>query len=307
MFSKLAYYLLVIPLSFLPLWWLYIFTDFFYLLLITIIPYRRAVVRENIKNSFPELNARQHKAIERRFYRHFTDLLAEAVKNLTVSKMELKKRIHVLNRDAIDQLYIQGKSVIFVSGHYNNWEWIVSAQNFLFAHQAVGIGMPLTNSFWDKKINQRRSRFGMKIVNAKNFKQTLIDQRNEPVSLLVLADQSPGNSLKSYWMKFLNQTTAVAFGAEQIAHEYNYAVVYLHMTKVRRGYYEVVFESITDNPKLEEYGKITESHVASLENDITSEPAFWIWSHKRWKREIPSDLVKLRTEQYEKFKSKFRS
>jgi KDO2-lipid IV(A) lauroyltransferase len=307
MLSKLAYYILVIPISFLPLWLLYIFTDFFYLLLATIIPYRRAVVRENIKNSFPELNARQHKVIERRFYRHFTDLLAEAVKNLTVSKMELKKRIHVLNRDAIDQLYIQGKSVIFVGGHYNNWEWIICAQNFLFAHQAVGIGMPMTNSFWDEKINQRRSRFGMKIVNAKNFKETLTMQKSEPVSLLVLADQSPGDSLKSYWMKFLNQTTAVAFGAEQIAHEHNYAVVYLHMKKVRRGYYEVIFEPITDNPKLEEYGKITESHLASLENDITSEPAFWIWSHKRWKREIPSDLIKLREEQYEKFKSKFRA
>jgi KDO2-lipid IV(A) lauroyltransferase len=79
------------------------------------------------------------------------------------------------------------------------------------------------------------------------------------------------------------------------------------MKKVRRGYYEVIFEPITDNPKLEEYGKITESHLASLENDITSEPAFWIWSHKRWKREIPSDLIKLREEQYEKFKSKFRA
>ncbi|MFA7274341.1 MAG: lysophospholipid acyltransferase family protein [Crocinitomicaceae bacterium] len=306
MLSKLAYYLLVIPISLLPLWVLYLLTDLFYILILTIVPYRRQVVRANIKNSFPELNKKQHKAIERKFYHHFTDLLAESVKNLTISKMELKKRIHVLNRDCIDQLFIQGKSVIFVGGHYNNWEWIICAQNFLFAHQAVGIGMPMTNSFWDEKINQRRSRFGMKIVNAKTFKDTLSKEKPNPVSLLVLADQSPGDSLKSYWMKFLNQTTAIAFGAEQIAHEYNYSVVYLHMRKVRRGYYEVIFESITDNPKSEEYGKITETHVASLENDITAEPAFWIWSHKRWKREIPADLEKLRKEQYEKFKSKFR-
>lgn len=307
MLSKLAYYLLVIPISLLPLWVLYIFTDFFYLLLITIVPYRRSVVRENIKKSFPELSNRQRKSIERKFYHHFSDLLAEAVKNLSISKMQLKKRIHVLNRDAIDQLYIQGKSVIFVGGHYNNWEWVICAQNFLFAHQAIGIGMPMTNSFWDKKINQRRSRFGMKIVNAKTFKHLLVEQKNNPVSLLVLADQSPGDSLKSYWMKFLNQDTPIAFGAEQIAHEYNYSVVYLHMKKAKRGYYNVVFELITNDPKSEEYGKITETHVASLENDITIEPAFWIWSHKRWKREIPVNLEKLRKDQYEKFKSKFRS
>jgi KDO2-lipid IV(A) lauroyltransferase len=307
MFSKIAYYVLVIPISLLPLRVLYFFTDIFYLLLITVISYRRPVVRKNIANSFPEKTEKQRRRIERQFYRHFTDLLAEAVKNLTISKMQLKKRIHVLNRDAIDQLYIQGKNVIFVGGHYNNWEWMICAQNFLFAHQAVGIGMPMTNTFWDKRINQRRSRFGMKIVNAKNFKDILSEQKGNPVSLLVLADQSPGDSLKSYWTTFLNQDTAVAFGAEQIAHEYNYSVVYLHMNKAKRGYYEVTFEHICDTPSEMEYGEITESHVKSLESDINKEPQYWIWSHKRWKREIPDNLEQLRKEQYEKFKKKFRS
>lgn len=307
MFSKIAYYVLVIPISLLPLRVLYFFTDIFFLLLISVISYRRKVVRTNIANSFPDKTEKQRRKIERQFYRHFTDLLAEAVKNLTISKMQLKKRIHVLNRDAIDQLYIQGKNVIFVGGHYNNWEWMICAQNFLFAHQAVGIGMPMTNTFWDKRINQRRARFGMKIVNAKNFKNVLSEQKGNPVSLLVLADQSPGDSLKSYWMKFLNQDTAVAFGAEQIAHEYNYSVVYLHMNKAKRGYYEVTFEHICDAPSEMDYGKITESHVHCLESDIIKAPQYWIWSHKRWKREKPDNLDELRKIQYEKFVARFRS
>lgn len=307
MLSKLAYYLLVVPISLLPLRILYLFTDFFYLLLITVISYRRKVVRKNIANSFPDKTPKEKRKIERQFYRHFTDLLAEAVKNLSISKMQLKKRIHVLNRDAIDQLYIQGKNVIFVGGHYNNWEWIICAQNFLFAHQAVGIGMPMTNTFWDKRINLRRSRFGMKIVHAKNFKEVLAAEKGNPVSLLVLADQSPGDSLKSYWTNFLGQDTAVAFGAEQIAHEYNYAVVYLHMNKASRGYYEVTFEEICSNPSEMEYGTITESHVKCLENDIRHKPQYWIWSHKRWKRKVPENLNELRKKQYEKFRSRFRA
>ena len=307
MLSKLAYYLLVIPISLLPLRVLYLFTDIFYLFLISIISYRRKVVRENIARSFPEKTETERKKIERQFYRHFTDLLAEAVKNLTISKMQLKKRIHVQNRDKIDQLYIQGKSVIFVGGHYNNWEWMICAQNFLFAHQAVGIGMPMTNTFWDSRINQRRARFGMKIVNAKTFKDTLLAENTHPVSLLVLADQSPGDSLRSYWTKFLNQDTAVAFGAELIAHENNYAVAYLHMRKAKRGYYEVTFEMICEDPSQMKYGEITEAHVKCLEKDIEEKPQFWIWSHKRWKREIPENLEALRTQQHDKFIKRFRS
>ncbi|MDC1403275.1 lysophospholipid acyltransferase family protein [Crocinitomicaceae bacterium] len=307
MFSKLAYYLLVIPISLLPLWVLYLFTDFFYLLLISIISYRRGVVRKNIANSFSDKTEKERRKIERKFYRHFTDLLAEGVKNLSISKMQLKKRIHVQNRDEIDQLYIQGKNVIFVGGHYNNWEWIICAQNFLFAHQAVGIGMPMTNTFWDKRINLRRSRFGMKIVHAKNFKETLRQENGNPISLLILADQSPGDSMKSYWTKFLNQDTAVAFGVENIAHEYNYAVVFLHMTKVKRGYYNVTFELICDLPSEMQYGEITDAHVKSLENDIYKDPQYWIWSHKRWKREIPENLEELRKRQYEKFIQRYRS
>lgn len=307
MLSKIAYYILVIPISLLPLWLLYLFTDLFYLLLITVVSYRRKVVRKNIANSFPNKTEKERRKIERQFYRYFTDLLAESVKNLTISKMQLKKRIHVLNRDTIDQLYFQGKNVIFVGGHYNNWEWIICAQNFLFAHQAVGIGMPMTNTFWDKRINQRRSRFGMKIVNAKNFKNLLLEEKGNPVSLLVLADQSPGDSLKSYWTKFLNQDTAVAFGAENIAHEYNYSVVYLHMNKVKRGHYQVTFEPICEDPSEMEYGKITDAHVASLEKDIIKQPQYWIWSHKRWKRDVPENLEELRQQQYEKFKTRFRS
>jgi KDO2-lipid IV(A) lauroyltransferase len=171
----------------------------------------------------------------------------------------------------------------------------------------VGIGMPMTNTFWDKRINQRRSRFGMKIVHAKNFKDVLIAENGNPISLLVLADQSPGDSMKSYWTTFLHQPTAIAFGAEMIAHEYNYAVVYLHMHKVKRGYYEVIFEPICDLPSEMEYGQITEAHVQSLEKDILAHPQYWIWSHKRWKRELPQNLQELRKIQYEKFKSKFRS
>src|SRR5690554_6366037 len=136
MFSALAYYLLIYPASLLPLRLMYFFTDFFYLLLISILPYRRKVVRKNLKNSFPEKSEKERRKIERKFYRHLTDLLAEGAKNLSISKKQLLKRFKVENPEVMEQLYAQKKSVLLVSGHYNNWEWLITGQNLLFSHQA---------------------------------------------------------------------------------------------------------------------------------------------------------------------------
>jgi KDO2-lipid IV(A) lauroyltransferase len=305
MLSALAYYILIYPLSLLPLRMMYLFTDFFYLLLITVIPYRRKVVRGNIERSFPNKSAKEIRKIERKFYRHLTDLLAEGAKNLSISKKQLLKRFQVENPEVMERLYEQGKSVLLVSGHYNNWEWLITGQNLLFSHQAVGIGMPLSNGFWDEKLNARRSRFGMKVIHSKIVHE-FFNQNTERTSTLVLADQSPGDATKCYWMEFLNQTSGIVFGPEMLANKYNQAVVYFSLHKVKRGHYSMRLKEITAAPRDLEYGEITEQFVHLLEQTIKEAPQYWIWSHKRWKRTVPKDLAGLRKSQVEKFEEKFR-
>ena len=303
MLQMLLYYCIVRPLSLLPLALLYVITDFFYLLLISFAPYRSKVILGNISRSFPELSTKEHKKIQRKFYRHFCDILAEGIKNLSLSEKDYKKRFKVSNPELVEKIYENNQNVLLVSGHYNNWEWLVTSQNMLFSHQAYGIGMPLTSKFWDKKINEKRSRLGMKVVNAKNYKESLNNQ--ELKSVLVLSDQSPGDSTKSYWMNFLNQQTAVLFGAEIMAHQLNYAVVYFTTHKVKRGHYEMELKLITDNPKNMNWGEITEAHTRLLEKEIMAKPEFWLWSHKRWKRDVPNDIDALREKQKHFFNEKF--
>ncbi len=307
MMAKFAYYFLVLPLSYLPLGVLYIFTDFFFLILITVFPYRKMVIEENLKRSFPNKTQKEIKQLKQQFYLHFCDILAEGIKNLSISKKELQKRFRVKNPEIMDDLFSQNKSVILVSGHYNNWEWLISAQSLLFKHQAMGIGMPMTNKFWDKKINERRMRFGMKVINSKNFKEEIQENSNKPIAILTLADQSPGDSTKAYWTSFLNQETAVLFGIEQMAHANDFAVVFFATRKMKRGHYEMELILITDNPRNLEWGEITEKHLHLLEKEILDKPEFWIWSHKRWKREIPSDIELLKKEQHAKFNERFKS
>lgn len=305
--AKLLYYLFVLPLSYLPLRLIYLLSDFFYILLITVFPYRKKVIDSNLKRSFPDKSDDEIRSLRHKFYHHFTDILAEGIKNLSISEKELKKRFVVKNTELMVQLYDDKKSVLLVSGHYNNWEWLITSQNLLFQHQALGIGMPMTSKFWDKKINDRRQRFGMKVINSKNFKSAIEDHRDVPIAILVLSDQSPPDSRKSYWMNFLNQQTAVLFGAELMAHEHNFSVVFFHTRKIKRGYYEMDLKLITDEPRSMKWGEITEIHAKELENIINEKPEFWVWSHKRWKRDIPSDLEELKLLQKTKFNEKFKS
>ena len=306
LFSKLTFYLIVYPLSRLPLPVLYVFTDFLYLIVYYGIGYRKQVVMQNLMRSFPHKSKQELNAIAKRFYRHFTDLLAEGVKNLSISESELTKRITVQNPELMEELFRQQKSVLLVSGHYNNWEFVITAQHSLFPHQAVGIGKALTNKFWDNKINQLRARMGMRILNHRNTMQKLREWQDETLSILALSDQSPGDSLKSYWTTFLNQPTAVLFGTETMANEFDMPVVFFHLEKTKRGYYQMVLDLITDKPRDEKYGFITEAHTQKLEAIIIQKPEFWLWSHKRWKREIPENLDELKSNQQARFEQKYR-
>lgn len=307
--SKVAYYLFVLPLSKFPLWITYRFSDLFFLLLITVFPYRKKVIEGNIARSFPDLTKKDHRKIKRSFYRYFADMLLEGVKNLGISEKELRKRFQIKNPELMEQLYEQNKSVLLVSAHYMNWEWMITGQDLFFPHKAIGIGMPLTSGYWDKKINTLRSRFGMKVIHAKIVKETFNSylQKGVPTATLVLSDQSPADSTKCYWMTFLHQTTGILFGAEQLANTYDQAVVFYLPKKIKRGYYEVELQLLTDEPRTLPWGEITETHTKLLEKRILEEPGPWLWSHKRWKRTVPDNIPKLKEEQREKFNSLFRT
>lgn len=264
-------------------------------------------MKANVAKSFPNKEKQEQGKIVRSFYRYFTYLLAESVKNLTISDEKLKARMKVRNPEVMDRLYEKNINVLLLSAHYHNWEMLITAQNLVFKHQAIGIGMPLSNKFWDKKINERRERFGMKVVNATNYKQVLSETTDQPTATLILGDQSPGKDENCLWVDFLHQKTAFFFGAEILANQMDAAVVYAVIHQVKKGFYEIELREITREPLNEPYGKITTDYIRFLEDDINSKPHAWLWSHKRWKKEIPENLAEIQENHESRFIQRFRS
>lgn len=302
------YYLIALPISWLPFWCLRGMMPLVYFVVYRVLGYRRTVVRENLRKSFPNRTIEQLDNMERRYFRYLSQLFLESVKNVSLSRDQLRKRLKVINPEVLDDFYAKERSVLLVGSHYCNWEYMVAGQSLLFRHQAVGIGAPITSNFWDRKLTERRERFGMRVINKRNLHEKLNEWKDEALAILVLFDQSPVRATRAYWTNFLSRPTGFLFGTEKLAFMYDMPVVQYEMRETKHGYYEIELKLITEYPRTEEYGSITERLVASLEAQIHEAPEYWLWSHKRWKRQPPEDLAALcrsQEEKYESWKAKF--
>ena len=270
--------------SILPFPIFYVFSDGIYFLLYKVIGYRKRVVAENLKNSFPDKTPGELKKIEKQFYHYLVDLFLETLKTLTISKKEAIKRCK-LTPNAIalfDELYTQRKSCILVMGHYGNWEWAGSSFSLINKQQLYVIYHPLTNTHFDKLMYGMRTRFGSKLYAMKDTMRGMIGNRNEVTATAFIADQTPSPE-NAYWTTFLNQKTPVFWGTEKIAQKLNYPVVYVTVNRIKRGYYEANAELLVSEPKNTKEGDISEMHTKKLEKDIIAQPEIWLWSHRRWK------------------------
>ncbi|MCL2434754.1 MAG: lysophospholipid acyltransferase family protein [Lentimicrobiaceae bacterium] len=289
---RFALFLLLL-ISYLPMTVLYVLFYPFYLFTTFIIKYRKSVTLENLKLSFPEKSQKEIQALYKLYQKHLSDLGAEMVKMLSVSKKNIAKRYTCVNPEVVNQFYRQGKSVILMSSHYNNWEWMVLRLNDMFLHHGIGVGKANTSKVFEQWINKRRTRFGTEVVFADavrdSFEQN--SQQNKLCAYMMLSDQSPNDLKKSYMTTFLNQESCMIYGTEYFAKKYDLPVVYYEVIKLKPGFYKIELQLIAENPKETASGEIIEKYVQLLEKTIKKAPQYWLWSHRRWKNRIsPSNF-----------------
>ena len=282
--NKIFYYGLIYPLSKLPFPILYALSDVLAFLMYYVVGYRKKVVFQNLRNSFPEKSEAELVAIAKKFYSHFCDLALESLKMFTISSEEAERRVTYFDVDVINKYYDEGRSVIVAMAHYNNWEMIaVTVDQAIKAH-ATAIYKPLTNQYFDKKMLESREKYGLKMIHYRTVKQDFEKMKNELTASHFLIDQAPSQTSTPHWMTFLNQDTGVLVGTERFAKDYNYAIVFLDVQKPKRGYYTGRFIDVTGSPQSFPKGELTEIVTRMLEGYIKEKPEFWLWSHRRWKR-----------------------
>jgi len=262
---------------------LYVLSDGLAFLLFNIIGYRKKVVFDNLRRAFPEKTEEERLRIARRFYLNLTDTTLETVKLFTTPVQEIKRRCPCLNPEVVNQYLDNGQSIILSGSHYNNWEITGITMPPVFHGATVTAYKPLTNKHIDRFLNRSRARTGMELVSMEETFKVMRKRANEAVVFILLTDQSPTSRKNAHWVEFLGQDTASLPGVDVLARKFNFPVLYYHVRRVRRGYYEVSFDEIWKDPSTAADMDITRAYARRLETEIRALPENWLWSHKRWK------------------------
>lgn len=258
-----------------------------------VIGYRVKVVRSNLERSFPEKSVEERRKIEKRFYLFLVDLFFETLCMFWYSKKQMESRCKIVNIELLDQLTQKYGFSIIASAHYGNWEYS-SSMKLGMESVCTAVYYPLKTEGMDLFFQKIRSKFGSVTVQRKDVLKHIVRSRKsgDKVAIGLIGDQSPMVYDESYSTMFLNQVTGVVMGADKLARKLNAPVVFVDIKIIKRGYYQLEFVKVTEDPKSEEPNAIAETCTRYLEDMIRREPSIWLWSHRRWKRkrELSDDI-----------------
>lgn len=273
-----------------PLRLLYPWSTLIYFVAFRVLRWRRTEVERDVANAFPEKSAAQRDAIVRRSYRNLGDVLVEAFWGFGASAAAIKRRVTIENPDIVKRCVDAGQSVVLLTAHYGNWEWLLLAAGVHFGINIDVVYQPQRVASIDEFLRNARCRFGSRLVPRKDFVYDLLSRAGKIRAYALIADQTPKHKNDPrHWTRFLNQDTAFFIGAGKIAKFLDAKVLYVKMRRVRRGHYAVRLSVIAEPPYEDvEDVQIVERYARNLENDIRESPADWLWLQKKWKIKRPA-------------------
>lgn len=272
-------------LSKLPLPVLYLFSGVLYCLLYYVVRYRRKVVAAHLQQAFPDKCAAERKLIAKKFYRGFSDVTVEALYSGNMSREEVSERVQFKNIELLESLLDQGSSFILLGGHCCNWEWLLLSIGAKLPIPVNAVYKPLHNKSVDRFMLETRSRFNVEPIPHQEFMNEVVKRKRSQRVYGILADQRPRNKGRAHITQFLNRETRCFIGPEKIAQFVKIPVVFMKMTRLSRGRYQLAFELLAEPPYKKERDSypLTERYIRKLEEQIMETPEDWLWSNRRWK------------------------
>ena len=281
-------YIIVYPflwlISILPFKMLYAFSDVIYFIIYRVVGYRKKVVRSNLELVFPEKSEKEIKSIMRKFYHHLCDMMLEAIKSLTISEEEMKKRFTFSNVELIKDIAEQDRGVALLCAHYGSWEWIFILQTYVNA-RGIAVYKRLRNKYFDRLVKRIRAKYNSYLITTKEIIPELMKLKKEGINSITgfVGDQTPKVDKAYHWNDFMGIKVPIHTGAEMLAKRLDMAVVFFRVKRLKRGYYECTFELITMNPNEYKNYEITDQYLRLVEKQIYEAPEYYLWTHKRWK------------------------
>jgi KDO2-lipid IV(A) lauroyltransferase len=259
------------------------------LLLHRILRYRRDVVLENLRRSFPDKSPGEIRKISNLFYRNLADISLEVMKLEGIDDDELLRRFHFNGYEILETSFSRGRSVIVAIGHCGNWEWMGTALGLIAPVKGFAVVKPLSNPGFHRYIEMLRHRLnpGSTIPFRHTFRVMARNRKEFQTFNVIASDQTPLAGDIHFWHPFLHQETPFFQGVERLARSLDFDVVFIDIYRTGRGRYNGDIYLITDNPGNTQPDEITRKYIGLLEASIRCRPDNWLWSHRRWKHKKP--------------------
>jgi KDO2-lipid IV(A) lauroyltransferase len=246
--------------------------------------YRKKVVRENLALALHHLSVNERLIVEKKSYMHLCDMFLEMIKTISISKKEMDRRFVFKNLDVYDSLEKDGKSIELLCSHYASYEWVVSMNNKI-SYKGYGIYKKINNKYFDSLVRRIRSKFDAELIPINKTAEVISHNYSNNIKSLYgfVSDQSPQLRSKNYWHSFMGIEVPVYVGVELLSKKFDMNVVFLKVSKVKRGFYEAELEVLSTNIKEVPDFEIMDVFLKKVEQQILEAPEYYLWTHRRWK------------------------
>ena len=241
----------------------------------------KRLIQSNIKKVFPEIQNAQLNKITSSMWNNYGRVFAEYVFMKNFRNNQLNDNIKIIGNDILEEIKKNNQKVIFVSGHFSNFE-LMAMQIEKAGIKLAAIYRPLNNIFVNKIMERIRRKYICKTQIKKGIGglKELLKLNKDGYSTALMIDQRVSQGIKS---NFFNEKAYTTTIPAQLVKKFKIPVVPIFIER----YEDIKFKMTVFKPikfdKNQTIEDITNQLNKILEKMIISEPNFWIWSHNRWK------------------------
>ena len=239
------------------------------------------LIKSNILKAFPNLPQHKVNKITKKMWNNYGRILAEYIfiKDFRISKFE--NNIEVEGQYILDKIKKDNESVIFVSGHFNNFE-LMAMQIEKSGINLAAVYRPLNNKFLNSIMESIRKKYICKNQIKKGISGTrlLLSFFKKKTSIALMIDQRVSEGIPC---KFFNEEALTTTIPAQFVKKFNIEVIPVHVERFNGNSFTVEFSNPLKFSNNESIHDITFQLNKVLEKMILKNPDQWIWTHNRWK------------------------
>ncbi len=239
------------------------------------------LIKENIIKAYPKIENKDLKKIINGMWGNYGRILSEYVFMKNFRNSKLSDNIIIKGQEILDKIKSENKPVIFISGHFNNFE-LMAMHIEKSGLEVAAIYRPLNNKFLNFFMEKIRKKFICKHQIKKGISGTkkILNHFKNGTSIALMIDQRLSQGIKT---NFFNQEALTTTIPAQFVKKFNCKIVPIYIERINKFNFSLkVYEPISYS-KDETIHNITSDLNKILEKMILKNPEQWIWSHNRWK------------------------